>query len=302
MKVVIISIVSVCIIALLVLFLAEKRDSNKSIDNVPVNVTHKSVSSDAVVAEQAELNTQQSEVSPISSQPALNSVTQPTQSSSNLRTKRDTPSGEAATTPPADLTGEQPIGLPDEQPVAASDKISADEMAADFVSENNSILRMEKLRRWNTEKKGGIDKVATVALEDSDPMIVMEAIGVLGELKSDASTTELLKVLDEGRERPDGYGQAICLAAITALGTAQNASPATPLLVASLTEHIDLSYDKAIVESLGNIGDYEAIVPIESYIAYLKTIKPNKPFFLHPWQEAMDIATEALNKLRASNP
>jgi len=170
-------------------------------------------------------------------------------------------------------------------------------LATQFRQEKNSILRLNKLKKWTKEERLGLDRAAILALDDSDPIVVMEGLSILSQFRSPYSTGLLLKALDENHNRPDGYGLAICKVAIQSLGKSKDAS-AVPALLKELNEHMDLAYDRIIVEALGNIGDLSALQAVTQFIAYLETVKPEEPIALNPWKDTMTTALTARKKLQ----
>jgi HEAT repeat protein len=171
-------------------------------------------------------------------------------------------------------------------------------------AERNDVLRRELLARWNRENRPGTEAAAEWALSDPDPTVILQAIEILKNRKTRSAAPAMMRVIEQNRRRPDGYGTAIREAAATALGACGNAA-AVPLLLKELEGHDDLSYDVAVVKALGDIGEIAALPAVESQLRRLETLKPTEALALGPWRQAMETAQAARQKLsgtRADSP
>jgi len=165
-----------------------------------------------------------------------------------------------------------------------------------FRQEPNAILRREALQKWGEGKQAGVMDVATAAVTDSDPTVILQALNILARLGDKNSVPLLLLVLQENHGRPDGYGMPIREAAIRALGQLGEGSTVT-VLVRELNRHEDLSYDNNIVEALGQIGDASALEPLNRQIARLENFKPVESIALEPLKQALAITVAARDRI-----
>lgn len=162
----------------------------------------------------------------------------------------------------------------------------------------NAILRREALKKWAVEDRPGAPEAAEFAVRDADPTVILQALEILGSRGQRSSMSVLACVLQDNVRRPDGYGPAICEAAVLALGQCGDSSVAS-VLIKELERHDDLSYDTAVVKSLGMIGDHSALDALDRHIHRMETLKPTEAIALEPWRQAMAAAIEARNRIRA---
>ena len=171
----------------------------------------------------------------------------------------------------------------------------------EYRREPNPILRRERLRTWADEKRPNLYDVALLAVRDDDPTLVLQGVSILAALKEKRLAPLLLRLLEENRRRPDGYGPPIREAVVLALGACGDPA-VVPLLVRDLDAHDDFSYDQTIVKALGDIGAKSALPAIDRQIAWLEAHKPTEAIALGPWRDAMNTAREARRQIERQSP
>ena len=165
-----------------------------------------------------------------------------------------------------------------------------------YRGEPNAILRREALRRWDAERQPGLSEVARVAAADADPTVIVQALEILERLADRDAAPLLLRILEENRDRPDGYGMPIRAAAIRALGACGDIG-SIPALVKELERHEDLSHDNAVVQALARIGHASALTALDGQLGYLAKFNPTESIVQESLREARELTPEARDRI-----
>ncbi len=223
---------------------------------------------------------------------------QPAPASTVGRAEPTTPAGDAhGATPVAAGTGTAaphmpiPVASPVVQPAG-----DAGGKTPVFADEANPILRRERLARMLAADDPALPAAAIRALADPDPTVVIQGAQILERLAHRPAVPALLATLAGERQRPDGYGPPIAIAAIAALGACGDRR-AVPAMTEQLARHEDLSLDNAAVQALGSIADPASRPAVAAHLARLETLRPQEAFALTPWQEAVRLATASLARI-----
>jgi HEAT repeat protein len=166
--------------------------------------------------------------------------------------------------------------------------------------QSNAILRREALKTWHREGRSAALEVATAAVLDPDPTVVLQALQILESAGRRDSTPVLAQVLEQNLRRPDGYGLVIRQEAIRALGRCGDHS-VTPLLTRELEKHSDLGYDTTLVAALGQVGDRSALATLEQHLRRLEERRPSEAIALEPWKQAVQTAQLAIQTIKKQN-
>jgi len=169
------------------------------------------------------------------------------------------------------------------------------------LKDKNAIVRGEAAEALGRIGGARARDALIAALEDPNPTVRQRAALALGLLGSAESGPKLLAALTANRVRPDGYGLVICQEIVRSLGRLKDRG-AVDALIAEMGLKQDLSYKNDVVRSLGSIGDPRAADVIRTHLAWLEGHKPTEKIQQFPWQEAVNIAKEALRQLGEKQP
>lgn len=155
------------------------------------------------------------------------------------------------------------------------------------------------IRRNSAEALGKISNEEaivelTVSLNDEDIGVRERSAWALGEIKSQDTTSLLMDAISYEKD------DRVKIAAVSALGKIKDAR-ATQLLTGELEAQSDQLYKNAVVVSLGQNEDPAAVSELVEYVRALKEAKPQDQdkMMLFQWQEALNIAENAIQRLRA---
>ena len=128
-------------------------------------------------------------------------------------------------------------------------------------------------------------------LSDEDESVRESAISALGEIRSYESTEDLINRLKDENETA-----GVKLAAVKALAQIKD-TRASEELLKQLKNESEPFYKDEVVDSLANIGDKQAVPGLNEYLDQLKNNKPEDTGDLFPWQNSMEIAEQAIQRL-----
>lgn len=153
------------------------------------------------------------------------------------------------------------------------------------------------IRRNSAEALGKIsneDAIVglTASLNDEDTGVRERSAWALGEIKSQDATSSLMDAISYEKD------DRVKIAAVSALGKIKDVR-ATQLLTGELGVQSDQLYKNAVVVSLGQNEDPAAVSELVEYVSALKEVEPHDKMMLFEWQEALNIAENVIQRLRA---
>jgi HEAT repeat protein len=123
-----------------------------------------------------------------------------------------------------------------------------------------------------TQSAKAAEYVASV-LSDEDPVVMCAAIGAWAAMKGEAAIPDVAAILENNRNRSDGWQSEVGLACVMALGEIRSAE-ALPVLETEMQcvsqEKMMLGYDGALIEAVADIGDSRGAVMLEEYADELR--------------------------------
>ena len=123
-----------------------------------------------------------------------------------------------------------------------------------------------------TQSAKAAEYVASV-LSDEDPAMVCAAIGAWAAMKGEAAIPDVAAILENNRNRSDGWQSDVALACVMALGEIRSAE-ALPVLEKEMQgvsqQETNLGYGTALIEAVADIGDSRGAVMLEEYAEELR--------------------------------
>lgn len=139
-----------------------------------------------------------------------------------------------------------------------------------YYSTNNSILKVEALKRLSGEDNGRISNEAEVqtllkdAFKDKSFKVVEQAIIQAGKLRTIGLEVELHNIISEAEARFGGNGERVANAAFETLGYIGTVKSAT--LFKKILNSNDFIYYSAVLNAVNKNGSKEFIAPLKSFI------------------------------------
>ena len=123
-----------------------------------------------------------------------------------------------------------------------------------------------------TQSAKAAEYVASV-LSDEDPAVMCAAIGAWAAMKGEAAIPDVAAILENNRNRSDGWQSDVALACVMALGEIRSAE-ALPVLEKEMQgvsqQETNLGYGTALIEAVADIGDSRGAVMLEEYAEDLR--------------------------------
>ena len=146
-----------------------------------------------------------------------------------------------------------------------------------------------------TQSAKAAEYVASV-LSDEDPAMVCAAIGAWAAMKGEAAIPDVAAILENNRNRSDGWRSEVGLACVMAMGEIRS-SEALPVLEKEMKwvsqQQTKLGYGAALIEAVADIGDSRGAVMLEEYADELRGKLAGDPL-IRRWQSLL--VAEALWK------
>jgi hypothetical protein len=146
-----------------------------------------------------------------------------------------------------------------------------------------------------TQSAKAAEYVASV-LSDEDPAMVCAAIGAWAAMKGEAAIPDVAAILENNRNRSDGWQSDVALACVMALGEIRS-SEALPVLEKEMQwvsqQKSKLGYGAALIEAVADIGDSRGAVMLEEYADELRGKLAGDPLIR---RGQMLLLSEALSK------
>jgi HEAT repeat protein len=123
-----------------------------------------------------------------------------------------------------------------------------------------------------TQSAKAAEYVASV-LSDEDPAVMCAAIGAWAAMNGEAAIPDVAAILENNRNRSDGWQSEVGLACVMALGEIRS-SEALPVLETEMQwvsqQKSKLGYGAALIEAVADIGDSRGAVMLEEYADELR--------------------------------
>jgi HEAT repeat protein len=136
-----------------------------------------------------------------------------------------------------------------------------------------------------TQSAKAAEYVASV-LSDEDPAMVCAAIGAWAAMKGEAAIPDVAAILENNRNRSDGWQSDVGLACVMVLGEIRS-SEALPVLEKEMKwvsqQQSKLGYGAALIEAVADIGDSRGAVMLEEYADELRGKLAGDPL-IRRWQ------------------
>lgn len=135
----------------------------------------------------------------------------------------------------------------------------------------------------------------TAVLSDKEDLVRESAVSALGEIRGYEATEDLINRLKDENET-----EAIKLATLKALGQIKDARAVNELLE-QLKGESEPFYKDEVADSLANIGEMRAVPGLNEYLDRIKNNQPENPEDLSYWQNSIDIAEQAIQRLTSGS-
>jgi hypothetical protein len=146
-----------------------------------------------------------------------------------------------------------------------------------------------------TQSAKAAEYVASV-LSDEDSVVMCAAIGAWAAMKGEAAIPDVAAILENNRNRSDGWRSEVGLACVMAMGEIRS-SEALPVLEKEMQwvsqQKSKLGYGAALIEAVADIGDSRGAVMLEEYAEELRGKLAGDPLIR---RGQMLLVAEALRK------
>jgi len=130
----------------------------------------------------------------------------------------------------------------------------------------------------------------TTSLFDDDYLVRERSARAIGEINSPNGVEDLINRMADEKDERVKSGVVAAFAKI-------KDQRATPVLLTELSSVADETYKDQVVFSLGEIGDPRALEGLKQHLDYLKQHEPKDPMARFPWEQAVKITEEAIQKI-----